>query len=179
MGLFSSTRQPHTRCALRCTAAGRQREGSGVDGTGVEWRGGEGRGGEGRGGEGRAGGKLHGSNHLVTTIAGRHDWSYHRSLIATTSRTMSYYGSCHRHSPIVRDIATTHRSKHCRSVAPWLNRNQSYGPEIVRSGVTLVLRSAFSCVGHTFVVMPHNRFTLVAYWCYRNFSNLLNTVFII
>ena len=52
MGLFSSTRQPHTRCALRCTAAGRQRGGSGVEGTGVEWSGGEGRGGQGRAGQG-------------------------------------------------------------------------------------------------------------------------------
>ena len=41
MGLFSSTRQPHTRCALRCTAAGR------VEGTGVEWRAGQGRAGQG------------------------------------------------------------------------------------------------------------------------------------
>ena len=48
MGLFSSTRQPHTRCALICTAAGRQRGGSGVEGTGVEWRGGTGRAGQGR-----------------------------------------------------------------------------------------------------------------------------------
>ena len=52
MGLFSSTRQPHTRCALRGTAAGRQRGGSGVEGTGVEWRGGEGRAGQGRTGQG-------------------------------------------------------------------------------------------------------------------------------
>ena len=52
MGLFSSTRQPHTRCALRCTTAGRQRGGSGVEGTGVEWSGGEGREGEGRAGQG-------------------------------------------------------------------------------------------------------------------------------
>ena len=55
MGLFSSTRQPHKRCALRWTAAGTQRGGSGVEGTGVEWRGGEGRGGQGRAGQGRAG----------------------------------------------------------------------------------------------------------------------------
>ena len=52
MGLFSSTGQPHTRCALRGTAAGRQRGGSGVEGTGVEWSGGEGRGGKGRAGQG-------------------------------------------------------------------------------------------------------------------------------
>ena len=38
MGLFSSTRQPHKRCALRWTAAGRQRVGSGG-----EWSGGQGR----------------------------------------------------------------------------------------------------------------------------------------
>ena len=73
----------------------------------------------------------------------------HRSLIATTSRTISYDGSCHRYSPIVRDSATTRsdrsrhataagdRNIHCRSVAPSLNRNQSYDPEIVRSGVTV------------------------------------------
>ena len=53
MGLFSSTRQPHTRCALRGTAAGRQRGVRGVEGTGVEWSGVEGS--EGRGGQGRAG----------------------------------------------------------------------------------------------------------------------------
>ena len=57
MGLFSSARQPHTRCALRCTAAGRQRGGSGGDGSGVEGtgRGGQGRAGQGRAGQGRAG----------------------------------------------------------------------------------------------------------------------------
>ena len=32
-----------------------------------------------------------------------------RSLIATISRTISYDGSCHRYSPIVRDSATTRR----------------------------------------------------------------------
>ena len=52
MGLFSSTRQPRTRCALRGTAAGRQRGGSGVEGTGLEWSGGEGRAGQGRAGQG-------------------------------------------------------------------------------------------------------------------------------
>ena len=61
MGVFSSTGQPHTRCALRRTAAGGRGEGvewsggSGVEGTGVEWRGGEGREGKGRAGQGRAG----------------------------------------------------------------------------------------------------------------------------
>ena len=64
----------------------------------------------------------------------------HRSLIVTTSRTISYDGSCHRYSPIVRDSATTRRdqsryaaaagdrSTHCRSVAHWPNRNQSHDP---------------------------------------------------
>ena len=51
MGVFSSTGQPHKRCALRRTAAGgRGREWSGVEGTEVEWSGGEGRGGQGRAG---------------------------------------------------------------------------------------------------------------------------------
>ena len=74
----------------------------------------------------------------------------HQSLIATTSRTISYDGSCHRYSPIVRDSATTrdrsrhataagYRSKNCRSVAPWPNRNQLYDPEIVRSVMTVSL----------------------------------------
>ena len=75
----------------------------------------------------------------------------HRSLIATTSHTISFDGSCHRYSPIVRDSATTRRyrsryttaagdrRKNCRSVAPWSNRNQSYDPEIVRSGVTVTI----------------------------------------
>ena len=55
MGVFSSTGQPHKRCALRRTAAGGRGEGvewSGVEGTGVEWSGGEGRGGQGRAGQG-------------------------------------------------------------------------------------------------------------------------------
>ena len=60
MGLFSSTGQPHKRCALRWTMLSRQAEGrewsggdrSGVEGTGVEWRGGEGREGQGRAGQG-------------------------------------------------------------------------------------------------------------------------------
>ena len=38
MGLFSSTRQPHKRCALRGTAAGRQRGGSGGDGSAGQGR---------------------------------------------------------------------------------------------------------------------------------------------
>ena len=53
MGLFSSTGQPHKRCALRWTAAGGR--GEGVEWRGREWSGGEGREGEGRAGQGRAG----------------------------------------------------------------------------------------------------------------------------
>ena len=113
------------------------------------------------------------SRVLVRSVTGCHDcsydrspdatinFSYHRSpviplsvrrsLIANTSHTISYDGSCHRYSPIVCDSATTcrdrsryataagDRSKHCRSIAPWPNRNQSYNPEIVRSGVTVAL----------------------------------------
>ena len=45
MGVFSSTGQPHKRCALRRTAAGGR-------GEGVEWSGGDGSGVEGRGGQG-------------------------------------------------------------------------------------------------------------------------------
>ena len=97
----------------------------------------------------------------IDRTIGRHDWSYdrssgamtdlHRSLIATTSRTISYDGSCHRYFRIVHDSATTRRyqspyataagdrSKHCRSFASWPNRNQSYDPEIVQSGVTVAL----------------------------------------
>ena len=53
MGLFSSTGQPHKRCALRWTAAGGR--GEGVEWRGREWSGGEGSGVEGREGNGRAG----------------------------------------------------------------------------------------------------------------------------
>ena len=61
MGVFSSTGQPHKRCALRRTAAGGR-------GEGVEWRGREWSGGEGREGEGRAG---QGSRLLRWTFTGR------------------------------------------------------------------------------------------------------------
>ena len=83
------------------------------------------------------------------TIGRRPSWLIvHCALIATTSRTTAYDGSCRRYSPIARESATKRRdrsryapaagdrSKHCRSVALWPNRNQSYEPEIVRSGVT-------------------------------------------
>ena len=68
MGLFSSTRQPHKRCALRWTAAGRQRGGSGVEGTGVEGRGGQGMAWQGMAGQGRAG---QGARLLRWTFTGR------------------------------------------------------------------------------------------------------------
>ena len=61
MGVFSSTGQPHKRCALRRTAAGGR-------GEGVEWSGGDGSGVEGREGEGRAG---QGSRLLRWTFTGR------------------------------------------------------------------------------------------------------------
>ena len=85
----------------------------------------------------------------------------HRSLISTISRTISYDGSCHRYSPIVRDNATTRtdrsryataagdRSKHCRSVAPGPNRNQSYDPEIVRMGRMGMAFQIAECVSST------------------------------
>ena len=69
MGVFSSTGQPHKRCALRRTAAGGR--GEGVEWRGVEWRGREwsgGEGGKGREGEGRAG---QGSRLLRWTFTGR------------------------------------------------------------------------------------------------------------
>ena len=92
----------------------------------------------------------------------------HRSLIAPTSRTISYYGSRHRYSPIVRDSATTrtdrsryataagYRSKHCRSVAPRPNRNQSHDREIERSDVTVALgvrNHTPNSQGHSYVFL--------------------------
>ena len=58
---------------------------------------------------------------VVRSVTGCHQCSYDRSqyatiartsvvdMIATTSRTISYDGSYHRNSPIVRDSATTRR----------------------------------------------------------------------
>ena len=65
----------------------------------------------------------------------------HQSLIATTSRTMSYDDSANtcRDRSRYATTAAGDRSKNCRSVAPWPNRNQSYDPEIVRSVVTVAL----------------------------------------
>ena len=48
MGLFSSTGQPHKRCAFGQQQAAEGREWSGGDGSGVEGRGGKGRAGQGR-----------------------------------------------------------------------------------------------------------------------------------
>ena len=64
----------------------------------------------------------------------------HRSLIA--SRTISYDGSCHRYSPIVRDSATTRRDRSRYATATGDRSKhsvQSYDPEIIRSSVTVAL----------------------------------------
>ena len=95
----------------------------------------------------------------------------HQSFMATTSRAISYDGSSHRHSPIVRDSATTHRdrsryataagdrSKQCRSVAPWPNRNQSYDPIIVRSGAIIV---TLTCESKSYTVTDSFFYVIVA-----------------
>ena len=83
MGLFSSTGQPHKRCALRWTMLSRQAEGrewsggdrSGVEGTGVEWRGGEGRGGEGRAGQGRVPDCLGGLSRVGISSRSTRPWN--------------------------------------------------------------------------------------------------------
>ena len=75
MGIFSSTRQPHTRCALRGTAAGRQRGGSGGEGTGVEWSGVEGRGGKGRAGQGRVPDCLGGLSRVGISSRSTRPWN--------------------------------------------------------------------------------------------------------
>ena len=67
MGLFSSTRQPHTRCALRGTAAGRQR--------GREWSGGEGRAGQGRAGQGRVPDCLGGVSRVGISSRSTRPWN--------------------------------------------------------------------------------------------------------
>ena len=73
MGLFSSTGQPHKRCALIWTAEGRQRGGSGVEGTGVEW--GEGREGEGRAGQGRVPDCLGGLSRVGISSRSTRPWN--------------------------------------------------------------------------------------------------------
>ena len=99
---------------------------------------------------------------IVRSIVGGHDWSYDRSFMATTSRTISFdmmdlvidllqsvLIARRRVRPIVRWPTTTKkdrsqyttasgdRSKHCRSVVRSPNHNQSYDQAIVRSGVTV------------------------------------------
>ena len=49
-------------------------------------------------------------------------------------------------------------SKNGRSVALWPNRNQSYDPEIVRSGVTLALVNAFFCSARRIAVCNCKRY---------------------
>ena len=100
---------------------------------------------------------------IVRSIVGGHDWSYDRSFMATTSRTIAFdmmdlvidllqsvLIARPRVRPIVRwpttskkdrsQYATTasgDRSKHWRSVERSPNHNQSYDQGIVRSGVTV------------------------------------------
>ena len=68
MGLFSSTGQPHKRCALRWTAAGGR-------GEGVEWRGREWSGGEGRGGQGRVPDCLGGLSRVGISSRSTRPWN--------------------------------------------------------------------------------------------------------
>ena len=99
---------------------------------------------------------------IVRSIIGGHDWSYDRSFMATTGRTISYdmmalvidlLQSVLIARPRVRPIvwwpttskkyrsqyatSSGDRSKHCRSVARSPNHNQSYDQAIVRPGVTV------------------------------------------
>ena len=104
------------------------------------------------------------SRLIVRSIVGGHDWSYDRSFMATTSRTIFYdmmdlvidllqsvLIARPRVRPIVRWPTTSKkdrsqyatasggRSKHYRSVARSPNHNQSYDQAIVPSGVTVAL----------------------------------------
>ena len=111
---------------------------------------------------------------IVRSIAGDHDWSYDRSFMATTSRTISFdmmdlaidlLQSVLIVRPRVRPTvrwpttskkdrsqyatASGDRSKHCRSVSRSTNHNQSYDQAIVRSGVTVALvtiTTSLSCI---------------------------------
>ena len=73
MGLFSSTGQPHKRCALRWTAAGGR--GEGVEWRGREWSGGEGREGEGRAGQGRVPDCLGGLSRVGISSRSTRPWN--------------------------------------------------------------------------------------------------------
>ena len=46
---------------------------------------------------------------------------------------------------------------HCRSVAHWPNGNQSYDPEIVRSGVTVALQSLADRCLRAYQIMPFHK----------------------
>ena len=87
---------------------------------------------------------------FVRSVAGLHDWSHiDRWLLPLIARfpTMALdilqsFVIAWPRAEIDRGMRLTaagDRSKHCRSVAPWSIRNQSYDPEIVRSGVTVAL----------------------------------------
>ena len=88
---------------------------------------------------------------IVRSVVGRNNWSYIGSwslpLVArfpTMALAIDMFVSFviarprveinWRMRPLLGD-----RSKHCRSFAPWPNRNQSYDSEIVRSNVTVAL----------------------------------------
>ena len=78
MGVFSSTGQPHKRCALRRTAAGGRGEGVEwrvVEWRGREWSGGEGREGEGRGGQGRVPDCLGGLSRVGISSRSTRPWN--------------------------------------------------------------------------------------------------------
>ena len=73
MGLFSSTGQPHKRCALIWTAAGGR--GEGVEWRGREWIGGEGREGEGRAEQGRVPDCLGGLSRVGISSRSTRPWN--------------------------------------------------------------------------------------------------------
>ena len=98
---------------------------------------------------------------IVPSVFGCHDLSYAPSQDITSARTIGHSmprllvrsGAWCNDRLIVPSVAGPHvrtytsrcataagdRSKNCRSVAPWPNRNQSYDPEILRSSVTVAL----------------------------------------
>ena len=128
---------------------------------------------------------------IIRSIVEGHDWSYDRSFMATTSRTISYdmMGLVEllqsvliarpRVRPIVRwpttstkdrspyATASGDRSKHCRSVAHSPNHNPSYDQAIVRSGVTVALRSTgiYLLFGYRY---PVTYVVLVTKYCLNN-----------
>ena len=80
---------------------------------------------------------------IVPSVADRHHWSYiSRWSLPLVARfpAMAFAIDILQLFVIARPrVEIDHGSKNCRSVAPGPNRNQSYDPEIVRSGVTVSL----------------------------------------